>query len=180
MDLFVRQGFDRTTVRQIVAAGGISMRTFFRYFQSKLDLAFPRTEEGTRRLAALLEAHHDPDDPLGGVRDALVEFGSWYGSIAGDLIREWQYESHSPALVARAAEIERGNQLLVASELERCGVAPALARYLASVIFGGITADLAAWFADECRGDLLESAGNTIRLIDGLDRLFLRGAASLH
>jgi len=175
LDLFVRQGFDETTVRQIVAAGGISMRTFFRYFPTKLDLAFPRSEEGSERLQELLQAHRDGADPLGGVAAALVEFGRWYMSLREDLLREWAYESRSKDLIARGAEIERRNRLLIATELEECGLPGSTARFLASVIFGAIGSNLEEWFENECREDLVETSRDTLVLIRGLDRVFLKG-----
>mgnify|MGYP000897594122 CR=1 FL=1 len=175
LDLFVRQGFDETTVRQIVAAGGISMRTFFRYFPTKLDLAFPRSEEGSERLQELLREHRDAADPLGGVSAALVEFGRWYMSLREDLLREWKYESRSKELIARGAEIERRNRLLIATELEECGLPGSSARFLASVIFGAIGSNLEEWFGNECGDDLVEASRGTLVLIRSLDRTFLRG-----
>ena len=38
LGLFVKQGFDDTTIDQIADAAGISRRSFFRYFANKDDL----------------------------------------------------------------------------------------------------------------------------------------------
>lgn len=172
MDLFLQQGFDQTTVREIVAASGISMRTFFRYFPSKEDLAFPRADEGTQRLRDLLAQHCNPQHPLLGVRDALTEFGHWYNAHQAEFLKEWQYESRSAALIARGAEVEGRNQDAIAGALAQVGVPRGDARYLASVVFGGIRANLEAWFEGGCRQDLLALSSNTLLLLEGLDALF--------
>jgi AcrR family transcriptional regulator len=56
LELFADHGADEVTVDQIAAAGGISERTFFRYFPSRDDIlaALPRreNEEMARRVAA--------------------------------------------------------------------------------------------------------------------------------
>jgi AcrR family transcriptional regulator len=38
MDLFAEQGYDETTIEEIVQKAGVSRRSFFRYFSSKSDL----------------------------------------------------------------------------------------------------------------------------------------------
>ena len=54
--LFETQGFDDTTVEQIVAAAGVSQRTFFLHFATKAAAAFPdhaeRVEAFRERLGA--------------------------------------------------------------------------------------------------------------------------------
>jgi len=168
-DLFLERGFDETPVREIVARSGISMRTFFRYFPSKDDLAFPRAEEGTRRLRELLAQHRNPGRPLAGIRDALAEFSLWYDRMREEFLKEWRYESRSTVLIARGAEIEARNRGVLAEALIDAGVPAPHARYLASVIFGGIQANLEAWFEEECRRDLLEVSANTLLLLEVLD-----------
>ena len=63
LSLFTAQGFDATTIDQVVAAAGISRRTFFRYFGTKEDLVLGDTAEQCRVLAAALEARPPEEDP---------------------------------------------------------------------------------------------------------------------
>ncbi len=52
--LFDEQGYDATTVEQIVERAGVSRSTFFRAFGSKDDVIFPRHDELQARIAARL------------------------------------------------------------------------------------------------------------------------------
>ncbi len=54
MDLFHEQGFDNTTVEQIVAATGMSRSTFFRYFANKEDVVLREVVAYGQRIAAAL------------------------------------------------------------------------------------------------------------------------------
>lgn len=45
LDLFVEQGYERTTVGQIAARAGVTTRTFFRYFADKREVLFGGGEE---------------------------------------------------------------------------------------------------------------------------------------
>lgn len=168
-DLFLERGFDETPIREIVARCGVSMRTFFRYFPSKEDLGFPRAEEGTRRLRELLEQHRRPDHPLLGLRDALVELAAWYDEMREEFLKEWRYESRSKTLLARGVEIEARNQQVIADALEATGIGATDAAYLASVVFGGIRANLEHWFEGGCEGPLIKTAESTLVLLEALD-----------
>ena len=49
LGLFLEQGFEDTTVDQVVTAAGISKRSFFRYFGTKGDIVFgDLAEQGPR------------------------------------------------------------------------------------------------------------------------------------
>ncbi|MDO9458398.1 TetR/AcrR family transcriptional regulator [Nocardioides sp.] len=52
--LFDEQGYDATTVDQIVDRAGVSRSTFFRAFGAKEDVIFPRHEDLQARIAARL------------------------------------------------------------------------------------------------------------------------------
>lgn len=56
MDLFSTEGYETTTVDDIVARAGVAQRTFFRHFATKDDILFAgyveRLDEATRRFRA--------------------------------------------------------------------------------------------------------------------------------
>ncbi|WP_211348737.1 TetR/AcrR family transcriptional regulator [Nocardioides litoris] len=52
--LFDEQGYDATTVEQVVERAGVSRSTFFRAFGSKEDVIFPRHDELQGRIEARL------------------------------------------------------------------------------------------------------------------------------
>ncbi len=73
-ELFARQGFERTTVDDIVAAAGIGRRTFFRYFASKNDLVWGDFEGHLARLEDLLSAAPAELPMMDAIRGAVIEF----------------------------------------------------------------------------------------------------------
>ncbi|MFC7549715.1 TetR/AcrR family transcriptional regulator [Plantactinospora sp. GCM10030261] len=68
--LFTAQGYDKTTVKDIAAAAGVSTRTFFSYFRAKEDVLFAGTD---KRLQAIAEAFDTvrADSPAQAVRRLL-------------------------------------------------------------------------------------------------------------
>jgi AcrR family transcriptional regulator len=73
VELFKEQGFDATTVEQIVAKVDTSPRTFFRYFGTKEDVLFGDTPDRLRSLRELLDAAGSDDQPIATLKDALIE-----------------------------------------------------------------------------------------------------------
>lgn len=78
--LFLRQGFDKTTVDEIAAAGGVSRRTYFRYFASKDDTLMgalveigSESADAARRVPAHLGA-------IAALRQGLLEVVERYAA----------------------------------------------------------------------------------------------------
>jgi AcrR family transcriptional regulator len=63
LDLFVRDGYDAVPAEAIAAEAGVSLRTFYRYFQAKDEVLSPLVTRGTETLAARFAAR-PPDETL--------------------------------------------------------------------------------------------------------------------
>ena len=69
--LFASQGYEQTTVDDLCREANVSLRTFFRYFESKDDVLFAREMDIEPFLAALRAT--EPDlPPLDAFRDAYL------------------------------------------------------------------------------------------------------------
>jgi AcrR family transcriptional regulator len=77
IDLFIRNGFNETTIDQIADAAGISQRSFFRYFATKADLlAYPIAAYGDVLVSAVgaCAARTDPLEVVRRAAAAGIEF----------------------------------------------------------------------------------------------------------
>ncbi|AQA11625.1 TetR family transcriptional regulator [Streptomyces samsunensis] len=116
LELFTRQGYERTTVDEIAEAVEVSQRTFFRYFTSKEDVAFASQEAAECHFFAALCGRPADEAPLAALRGAALD--AW-GSIGDSIeqmvtpelhIRMYRVIESTPSLLAvhlrRIAEME--------------------------------------------------------------------------
>lgn len=99
VDLFERQGFAETTVEQIAAAAGISLRTFYRHCAVKEEALTPLLVEGVNTLVEVL-AERPADEPLRDAAQAAL-LASSTSTSTGDLRRIARLMLGEPALKAR-------------------------------------------------------------------------------
>ncbi|MER7720047.1 TetR family transcriptional regulator [Streptomyces flaveolus] len=78
--LFVRQGFDDTTVEDIARAAGMTKRSFFRYFPTKEDVVFDGVDLTAEKVVADITARPAEEDPWDSLHHVL---------------RAWQEEIHA-------------------------------------------------------------------------------------
>jgi AcrR family transcriptional regulator len=102
LDLFATKGFEATTVEDIAAAAEVSPRTFFRYFDSKLDVVMARNAEMDKDhedFATLLAARPPEEGPLEALRSIFHEF---LGERLDDrsVVREFEVMMTTPTLRA--------------------------------------------------------------------------------
>jgi AcrR family transcriptional regulator len=71
LELFTEQGYDKTTVEEIVDRVEVSMSSFYRFFPSKSDLILELHHIGSRDLVRVL-AERPPEESLVEALDAAV------------------------------------------------------------------------------------------------------------
>ena len=152
LELFSRQGFDKTTVEQIAEAAGIGRRTFFRYFRSKNDVAWGEFDAHLSRFRAHF-AQVGPETPTGqALMDCILAFNTFSPE---ELI--WHRERMRlllsvPALQAHAALRYRAWREVVAEFVaRRLGETEGslIPQVLAHGALGAAMAAYERWLADD-------------------------------
>jgi AcrR family transcriptional regulator len=92
LKLFVKHGYDATTLDAIAQAAGISRRTFFYYFKSKEDILLAARDSGFREALKPAMREESPDQaPVDAARNCLIKLASRYqtrDSIVFDRLME--------------------------------------------------------------------------------------------
>ncbi len=171
-ELFSKNGFEGTTVDDVVALAGVSQRTFFRYFASKMDVAFPHHESRLGRLNALIEQHFTPDNPVRSLQAALIGFSASYQEAREELLREYELIKASQTLLAKDLELDTQWEALVCQTLLKGGLAQLEAAVLAGAIFGALRASTHHWFMGGCKQDLVQLARPTFQLLESLSKAY--------
>jgi AcrR family transcriptional regulator len=170
IDLFGRKGYDQTTVEEIVAAAGVSSRSFFRYFASKSDLMAQGMVEYGALMAATIEAcprswslqevfRHTVVDVARRTAEAprtrrTIAVGEKYpAALAAELARLPEVQHR----VARAYAGRRANG-------SDDGMTSAL---LAALTFDVVGLALLTWFHDR-QQDVAKTAGQAFRTLERL------------
>lgn len=95
--LFVKQGYDATTVEQIAAAAGVSHMTFFRYFPVKEDVVLSDSYDPL--IAQLLEQTPADWSLLQRIRTALLQgLAQVYATDRDTLLAQNKLIAATPAL----------------------------------------------------------------------------------
>ncbi|MFG2131667.1 TetR/AcrR family transcriptional regulator [Streptomyces sp. NPDC048751] len=147
VELFVSQGYDRTTVDGIAAAVDVSQRTFFRYFAGKEEAALALQDMAVARFVESVRERPPHEAPLEAMRQAVVEGWDTLNEIIESVVPIEQYlrmyhviES-SPVLLAahlrRSVEVEETIAHVLA-EREGVDVDADPRPRLTVAVFGGV------------------------------------------
>ena len=74
MRLFLRNGYEATTLDAIATAAGISRRTLFYYFESKDDILLAFQRIGSESLLMILRQESTRQKPIDAVRNAMIKY----------------------------------------------------------------------------------------------------------
>lgn len=101
--LFAERGFDETTVDDIAAAAGVSRRTFFRYFDSKVAVLWQDFDNEVVALRAALDATPADVPVMDAIRRAVVRVNRSRADDLPELRVRMSLLTAVPALHASAA-----------------------------------------------------------------------------
>lgn len=151
MELFLNQGFDNTTIDQIVEPLGIAKRTFFRYFETKEDLVFAWNADKTLDLVEALKARPDNESAFEAVSNAVAVILKRYDEDPEKAYAFIRLTKETPSLLGKNCEKRViWEEALTETLLERQD-SHALSTLEAQIIVGTVmTAFLAAideWYA---------------------------------
>jgi AcrR family transcriptional regulator len=159
LDLFIRQGFEHTTIDEIVNVCDVSRRTFFRYFASKEDVFTAESDDRRAAMIDLLIQRPGAEPPWRSVRAAIVDLARTHLGDRRRRLARARLIARTPALRAASLEAQqRWQQALVEALAHRAR--PQLDLLELHLMAGAATAALHAaievWAAANGRGDLSE------------------------
>lgn len=144
LTLFLRQGFDETTVAQIAEAAGVSQMTFFRYFPTKEAVVFDDPYDPV--IADLVAAQNPGLPALERVRLGLLAAWSSLPNPADEATRDKiRLIAGHTRLAAGIWENNRRTEDMIFQALTGTGVGRLEARVAAGACLGGLTAALLDW-----------------------------------
>ncbi len=111
IDLFLANGYDRTTVDDIAAAAGVARRTFFRYFRSKEDAVFPDHDACLKRVEEHLSRIDPTQPPLVAAGEAAHLVLAMYADDAQASVRRYR--------LVHEIELLRERELIATSRYQR-------------------------------------------------------------
>jgi AcrR family transcriptional regulator len=154
--LFGERGFEGVTVDEIVAAAGVSRRTFFRYFETKEEALLADYPELSIRLSESLD-RCGADHPLDGVRAGLHRLADYYEERSEAVLERSRVIRDAMHLAARNLEFlaqwERAIASTVATHID-ADSGGLLARTAGAAAVGAFRAALTEWVRSSCTDDL--------------------------
>lgn len=151
IELFERDGFDKTTIEQIAGAAGLAPRTFFSYFETKDDLVLA---DYTDRLSRILEElEQQPADVAAweALRTSFATVAADYEAQAERLRRRFMIMATNPSVFARSLQLQAGWEQALTERLTHrlaSSSADPRPRLLAAMALAVMRASLQHWLTN--------------------------------
>ena len=152
IDLFAEKGFDEITVDDIVAAAGVSQRTFFRYFASKNDLMGRNMLTYGEALKEAIKASPKSASAFEVLRGAVLDIANRVASYprTRDVIAvAFKYPAAREAQLSRMGQVEQIVAQAFAVRMKKSRDNEVAARLLAGTTLTIIDVTMRLWFAEE-------------------------------
>jgi AcrR family transcriptional regulator len=170
IELFLKNGFEATTVDDIVGPLGIAKRTFFRYFDSKEDVVFAWYEELTSELVSTLKSRPAEETPLKAVCETMLSLLQYYDSDikwAKSMVR---LSSETPNLIGKSFQKKaiwvNELSLVLSKRLKGTKSSELKARVVVGCVMAAFTAAIDEWYGKGGNKELrpiLQAAFLTLR-----------------
>lgn len=164
VDLFLERGFDATTIEDIVAAAGVSRRTFFRYFPTKEAAFFASHDDRFAQFEEVVSSRVKELGAWGACRSAFLEAADRYESDRQGTLAWQTVLMSNPSLQSYDLQLDLQWERRIAEFLQADGDPPFAAAIRAGVMMGLVRAVLRRCY-DE-RGDLASLGREAFALLD--------------
>jgi AcrR family transcriptional regulator len=164
--LFVKHGFDATTLDAIADAAGISRRTFFHYFESKEDLGFAWLDGSTAAIVAAVALEDASQSMLSMAANAIQSVTSPYGRA--EAWAQAKLVNETPALRDRSQmKYEKLERALAAALARRKGLKPddLKARLVAMVAAGAMRVASQRWYESGGKEDMTALSRRVVKAL---------------
>ncbi|KYF56398.1 TetR family transcriptional regulator, partial [Sorangium cellulosum] len=161
IDLFLKNGYEQTTLDEVLGAVEISRRTFFRYFESKEDLLIAWMDQLIEVAREAIRARPPGEPPVEALRNAIRDtLGRLFEGNLPRFVAVQRFVAKTPAVRARQGErLGHCAEAICEPLAARMGLDPRrdlAPRVLASCSIAIMQCAIEAWLARGATGDLLE------------------------
>lgn len=151
IELFERDGFEKTTIEQIAGAAEIAPRTFFSYFATKDDLVLADYTDRLDRILHELDQRPAEEPAWEALRASFAAVADDYAAEADRLRRRFTIMAANPSVFARSLQLQAGwEQALTERLATRAGTCAddLRPRLLAATALAVMRASLQHWLTN--------------------------------
>lgn len=167
LELYLEQGFDRTTVVEIAARAGLTERTFFRHFADKREVLFAGAGELRERLVGGVIDAPLSVPPMEAVAGALESLAQMFHARRDLVLPRHRVISANPELQERELIKMAGLAQALTDARRRRGVADPAARLSAEAAIAVFRVAFERWVSGPERADLASLVRSSLEELRG-------------